>query len=74
MGLPKPYSGYNPGVTGTPANTYALGNRVYNGSSPSPQVGTGSVNPAGYANRDNQANVRRGLLLQMAKQYGERRV
>ncbi len=65
---------YNPNVPGTNANSYATGNRVYNGTSPSPQVGRGSVNPAGYANRDNQANVRRNLLLQMANQYGQRSV
>lgn len=45
-------------------NDYAVGNRVYNGFSPSPQAGPGSVNPAGYALRDNQAAVKNNLLTQ----------
>lgn len=64
------FKGYNPNVPGTRANAYATGNRVYNGTNPSPQVGQGSVNPVGYANRDNQAAVRRQLLLNMARGYG----
>jgi hypothetical protein len=45
-------------------NDYGVGNKVYNGFSPSPQVGAGSVNPAGYALRDSQAAVKNDLLSQ----------
>jgi hypothetical protein len=43
-------------------NNYAVGARTYNGSSPSPQAGPGSVNPAGYATRDNMAQTKNNLL------------
>lgn len=56
----------DPNVSGSPANKYAMGSRVYNGSSPSPQAGPGSVDPAGYIDRDRQAIVKRNLLLQQA--------
>lgn len=52
---------------GTPANSYAMGTRTYNGSSPSPQAGPGSVNPAGYLDRDRQAAVKRNLLMQQTR-------
>lgn len=45
-------------------NDYAVGSRVYNGFSPSPQAGPGSVDPAGYAMRDSQAAVKNNLLTQ----------
>lgn len=45
-------------------NDYAVGSRTYNGFSPSPQAGPGSVDPAGYANRDTQAAVKNNLLTQ----------
>lgn len=48
-------------------STYAVGNRVYNGSSPSPHAGKGGVNPAGYKTRDNMAKVKRHQLMQMIK-------
>lgn len=53
----------DPNKPGSLANTYATGKRVYNGTSPSPQFGAGSVNPAGYLQRDKTANVKRNLLL-----------
>lgn len=56
----------DPNVSGSKANNYAVGSRVYNGNSPSPNVGAGSVNPAGYLDRDRQAAVKRNLLLQQA--------
>lgn len=55
---------YDPNVSGSKANNYSLGNRVYNGASPSPQAGPGSVDPAGYIDRDRQAMVKRNLLMQ----------
>lgn len=54
----------NPSITGSDANRYALGNRVYSGNSPSPNVGPGSVDPAGYQDRDQQAAVKRNMLMQ----------
>lgn len=45
-------------------NDYAVGSRTYNGFSPSPQAGAGSVNPAGYNLRDSQAAVKNNLLTQ----------
>lgn len=45
-------------------NDYAVGNRIYNGMSPSPVAGPGSGDPAGYMARDNQAAVKNGLLAQ----------
>ncbi len=48
---------------GSLANSYATGKRVYGGTSPSPNAGPGSVNPAGYMDRDRQANVKRNALL-----------
>lgn len=66
------FKGYNPNVPGTRANAYSTGNRVYNGTKPSPQYGRGGVNPAGYINRDNKAVARRNILLQMANKYGGR--
>lgn len=51
-------------------NNYAVGARVYNGSSPSPQVGAGSVDPSGYATRDNMAQTRNQLLAGYANQAG----
>lgn len=56
----------DPNVSGSGANKYAVGSRVYNGSSPSPQAGAGGVNPAGYIDRDRQAAVKRNMLLQQA--------
>lgn len=56
----------DPNVSGSQANKYAMGNRTYNGTSPSPQVGAGGVNPAGYIDRDRQALVKRNMLLQQA--------
>jgi hypothetical protein len=45
-------------------NDYAVGNRIYNGFSPSPQAGPGSVDPAGYNLRDSAAAVKNNLLTQ----------
>ena len=52
---------------GTLANSYATGNRIYNGTSNSPHAGPGSVNPAGYMDRDRQAAVKRNLLMQQSR-------
>lgn len=57
----------NVNKAGTPANSYATGKRVYGGFSPSPNAGPGSVDPAGYVNRDRQANVKRNLLIQQTR-------
>jgi hypothetical protein len=56
----------DPNKAGSLANKYATGSRIYNGTSPSPQFGTGSVNPAGYLQRDKTASVKRNLLLKQA--------
>jgi len=56
----------DPNKPGTLANRYATGSRIYNGTSPSPQFGAGSVNPAGYLQRDTTNNVKRNLLLRQA--------
>lgn len=56
----------DPNKPGSLANKYATGSRVYNGTSPSPQYGAGSVNPAGFLQRDKTANVKRSLLLKQA--------
>lgn len=48
--------------------SYSVGNRTYNGSSPSPHAGPGGVNPAGYATRENQANTKREGLLKFINQ------
>lgn len=53
----------DPNRTGSKANTYALGNRLYNGMSTAPNVGP-TANMGGYLERDNKANVRRNMLLQ----------
>lgn len=47
---------------GSRISSMAVGNRVYNGTSPSPQAGPGSVNPAGYQVRDQKARMKRQLL------------
>lgn len=57
----------NVNKAGTTANSYATGNRIYGGTSPSPHSGPGSVNPAGYLDRDRKANVKRNLLLQQGR-------
>lgn len=57
----------NVNKAGTTANSYATGNRTYNGTSPSPNAGPGSVNPAGYLDRDRQAAVKRNLLIQQSR-------
>lgn len=56
----------DPNVSGSQANKYAMGSRVYNGTSPSPQAGAGGVDPAGYIDRDRQAAVKRNMLLQQS--------
>lgn len=60
----------DPNKPGSLANKYATGKRTYNGTSPSPHYGTGSVNPAGYLQRDKSAGIKRSLLLKQAnKRY-----
>lgn len=53
----------DPNSTGSKANTYALGNRVYNGISTAPNTGA-TTNPSGYLERDKKASVKRNMLLQ----------
>jgi hypothetical protein len=60
----------NPNKPGSMANSYSTGNRIYGGFSPSPHAGAGSVNPAGYMDRDRQAQVKRNLLLQQTQPQG----
>lgn len=52
----------NPNAGGTAQSSYAVGNRVYNGSSPSPQAGAGGLDPTGYQTRDNMAQTKNRLL------------
>ena len=61
----------NPNVPGSNANQFATGKRVYNGASPSPHNGKGGVNPAGYQARDQKANVKRQMLMQMLVKKGK---
>ena len=67
---PQQTTPYGPGPMTNPTsgyslnNDYAVGNRVYNGFSPSPQAGPGSVDPAGYNLRDSAAAVKNNLLTQ----------
>lgn len=42
-------------------NDYAVGNRIYNGISPSPHAG-GGLDPVGFQQRDQQAAVKNNLL------------
>jgi len=51
-------------------NDFAVGSRTYNGMSPSPHAGSGGIYLGGYATRDNEANTRRQMLLQMLKPNG----
>ena len=53
----------DPNSTGSKANTYALGNRIYNGISTAPNTGP-TANMGGYLERDKKANVKRNMLLQ----------
>lgn len=48
--------------------SYAVGNRVYNGSAPSPHAG-GGLDPSGYQERDALAKTtKQNLLMNMIKQ------
>lgn len=57
----KPLKTLNPSSTGSLANKASLGNRVYNGTSPSPTVG--HLNPKGFNQRDTIAKTKRELLM-----------
>jgi hypothetical protein len=46
-------------------NDFAVGSRIYNGSSNSPHAGSGGIDTSGYATRDNENNTRRQMLVQM---------
>lgn len=59
IGQPNASSGYSLN------NDYAVGSRMYNGYRSSPNGGgPGSVNPAGYLDRDRMAAVKNNLLTQ----------
>lgn len=61
------YTGTNNTATNYSANNdYAVGARTYNGSSNSPHAGSGGIDTAGYADRDNENNTRRRMLMQLA--------
>jgi hypothetical protein len=71
LGLtPSPEQNGNVASNYSQNNDYAVGNRVYNGSSPSPHAGSGGIDLGGYATRDNEANTRRQMLVQMLKPNG----
>lgn len=55
----------DPNKSGSKANSYALGNRIYNGTSTAPNTGATS-NPSGYLDRDRKAAVKRNMLLKSA--------
>lgn len=50
-------------------NSLSVGNRVFNGFSPSPHVG-GGIDKGGYAKRDMQAETTRNLLIEQMKNRG----
>jgi hypothetical protein len=73
LGLnPQSSTGPSPNVQSGNAlnNDFAVGSRIYNGSSNSPHAGSGGIDLGGYATRDNEANTRRQMLLQMLKPNG----
>lgn len=68
---PQPGVGSNNTATNYSANNnYAVGSRIYNGSSNSPHAGSGGIDTSGYATRDNENNTRRQMLVQMLNQNG----
>lgn len=62
MAVKNPYKRFDDMAPGKKANVFAVGKRTYNGASPSPQAGPGSVNPAGFKLRENKAKLKRKLL------------
>ncbi len=52
-------------------NKFKQGPRRYNATSLSPQAGAGSVNPAGYKERDNKAKVKQKMLRDQLKRKGK---
>lgn len=50
-------------------DSWASGNRLYNGVSTSPQSGP-TDNPMGYDNRENTANMKRAFLMKQLTQGG----
>lgn len=60
----------NAGTNYSLNNDFAVGSRTYNGSSPSPHAGSGGIDLGGYATRDNEANTRRQMLVQMLNPNG----
>lgn len=65
---PKPLNRFNPNVTGTTANKFAVGARTYNGTGASPH--SGGLNPAGFNLREAKAKAKRNMLI---KQLNARR-
>lgn len=49
--------------------SYQTGNRVYNGSAPSPHVG-GGLNKAGYLKRDQEAKAKKDFLMNRLRSGG----
>lgn len=62
---PKPPTTLDPNKPGSLANKASVGNRVYNGVSPSPTVG--KLNPKGFNQRDSKARIKRELLMKQLK-------
>lgn len=65
---PKPLKTLDPNTPGTLANKASVGNRVYNGVSPSPTAG--HLNPKGFNQRDRIAKTKRDLLMKQIKKGG----
>lgn len=63
MAVKNPYKRFDDMAPGKKANVFAVGKRTYNGATPSPQAGAGSVNPNGFSLRDNKAKLKKKLLL-----------
>lgn len=68
--MPSPFDRFDDFKPGKSANKFAVGNRTYNGMSPSPQAGKGGLNPKGFAERETRARAKRRLL---TSQLGKRR-
>lgn len=64
---PKPRSGYIAKFA-RQNESYSVGNRVYNGSAPSPHAG-GGLDPTGYQERDALARTtKQNAIMNMIKQ------
>lgn len=66
---PKPLKTFDPGTPGSLANKASVGNRVYNGVSPS--TTSGHRNPKGFNERDTIAKTKRELLMRQIRNRGK---